>query len=144
MLKENYIWLLLTWTAGTAWSIREGTQSEIFCMHREWLQISYAVNMPNDHLVRLFVSRHSSARGNGVMLHWPRAGFGLEILVAPRESAVVVSQNFPIPTPSPCTSYHIIPNTSHFSLLSAERKMVCAPAETLRYMLWLGPAHTKI
>lgn len=75
------------------------------------------------------------------MLHWPRAGSGLEILVAPRESSVVDSQNFPIPTPPQVIKLFL---TLFTSLLSAERKMVCAPAETLRYMLWLGPAHTKI
>lgn len=86
--------------------------------------------MLNDRLVQLFVIRHSSTSHNGVILHWPRAEFGLQVLMAPQGDAVV-------PNPE-CytlefTLEQVVLDTSHFSLLSAEREMLCVPAETLTW-----------
>lgn len=64
-----------------------------WCLLRAW---AYGVRKPNDWVVQLFVSRHSFTGRNGVIPHWPRAEFDLQVLMAPQGAAMVVSPDFQI------------------------------------------------
>lgn len=54
--------------------------------------------------------------------------------MTPWGAAVVDSPGFQILKASSYMGYQVVPST-YLPLLSAERKMLCAPAETLRYVL---------